>query len=278
MRAAPALRRRDCAHRAVGDRIDLEHVAVLEARAALDHLLAGDPRLPRRLAAGAVRRGAAEDRERLADERRRPAEDRPRVDDDLGVAAERRGVVLERRTRDDLLLARLLAVLVVADEDRRAALLGREGAHPVEDAGHGLSVAHRLALLLHGHELERRGQQERVAARVGLGHQWPVADGALALLRHGVGGECAQRARRREGARRDAGAPEEGPPVDRLHQFPPAAACDRRRWHGADAGSGAVRRCDGPVTGNKAITPHRRGAPGSRRRVDGYTARPACRR
>jgi hypothetical protein len=63
------LRDRHGGHGTVGHGVDLEVVAVLLAvRLALDDLLAGHPLLERQLAAGAVRRGAPEDREAVDDD------------------------------------------------------------------------------------------------------------------------------------------------------------------------------------------------------------------
>ncbi len=220
VRAPARLRDRDRGHRAVGGRVDLEDVAVLLAVEALDHLLAGDPDVRAAQAAGAVGGGAAEDREVPDDLVRRAAA----PDAQLGVAAEGRGVVLERRAGDDLLLARALAVLVVADQDRRAAC-ARVGAHAVEDPRRRVPVAHRGALARDDLVVEVSRQPD-----VALVHERAVA--VRARLSGCPARKRAERPRRHQPASHCSAPLDEGAPRDRAHpnRLPVEIRCPGCCW------------------------------------------------
>jgi hypothetical protein len=133
----------------VGRRGDLEGVAVRDAgrvdvvlhRSVVEDLLAGDPRAPGGLATGAVRVRAGKHAEALDDVAMV-------VHDQLCVAPTRVrvGVVAQTIRNDHPELTGSAAVLVVADQHGRVALAGKR-AHTVEDAGCGVAVAHRVALL-----------------------------------------------------------------------------------------------------------------------------------
>ncbi len=119
----------------------------------LHDLLAGDPLLVGNLTTGAVRGGAA-DYVELVDDLvlvellvgGRIATELAALDHQLRAAAEGRLVVLEHRSGDYLLLARSLAILVVADEDRAVTAAADptpdvgEGAHRVENPGRRVAV------------------------------------------------------------------------------------------------------------------------------------------
>ena len=195
---------------------DVEDVAVLDppAELAVDDLLARDPGVPGRRAAGAVRVRAAEDGEGLEHLERALA--RAGVDDELRVAAahvrRRRVVTLARSGTITGISPACAAVLVVADEDvvpRWPAI----GGHAVEDAGHEVPVAHHLALALDDRVVEVFGQPE-----VALVDEWPVArhprrPRSVRDLR----AERVERAERRESPAREQATAQERLTVERVH-------------------------------------------------------------
>ena len=89
-----------------------------------------------------------------------------------------------------------LAVLVVADQDRRV-VRARECAHAVEDARRGLTVLHRLSLP-RNHLVVERGGQPQVAFQ----HQRPVPhDSRRAFARSHARAERVQRSEKYRSAR-----------------------------------------------------------------------------
>jgi hypothetical protein len=205
----------------------LEAVAVGHAVAVVEadrRLFAGDPRTPRRRAAGAVADGA--------DERRVGGHQLGglRVEDEVGGAAPGRGVVRAAGERT------LLAVdLVVADEADGSAR-PREGGHAVVVVRRGPAVRHLVAGGTEADvpealgELEvGAGRLERAVAGVAGGER---LDGSGPIVRS-AGGQCLECPERAGGE--DAGghgaAPQKGTAA-RAHRSTGSGRRSRSRLHG----------------------------------------------